>query len=158
MRNQSAILFLCVFLVIGWHESAGAMVGGSVVNTEDAFRKHVVGIINTADGEICTGTLVRKDLVLTAAHCFDQSSNPRDYIAVFSLTLDPEESVNFLKVTAVTIPGFYISKENLRSSNYDIALMKLAKTAPTGYSPAAVAAKNDFFLNENEIFIAAGYG
>lgn len=158
MRIPTAIHLFYTFMIIGWQSSAHSMVGGSVVSSEDAFKKHVVGIVNVVDGEICTGTLIRKDRVLTAAHCFDRSAKPGEYVVVFSLELDPSKETKIIPVTAITIPEAYSAKENFLNSNNDIALMELATAAPAGYSPAVVVSKMDYFLNENEMYIAAGYG
>jgi secreted trypsin-like serine protease len=155
VHRRSIYFFL---LVIGWHSSTYSMVGGAVVGAEDSFKKHVVGIFNTTDGEICSGTLIRPDVVLTAAHCFDMSDNPGDYIAVFGLRIDPSTDMRGIPVAAIKIPAAYSAYQNRRNSNFDIALMKLAKKAPSGYSSAVVATKTDYFLVKDETYIAAGYG
>lgn len=152
------VIFLCTLLAIGWHNISYPMVGGTVVGNGDSFKKHMVGIYNIADGGVCTGTLIRQDVVLTAAHCFDTSDNPEDYIALFGLAISQEKDTRSAPVAAIKIPAMYNPRKNKRNSNFDIALMKLASAAPDGYFPVDVAAKTDAFPVKDESYITAGYG
>ncbi len=158
MSKINGLLLFCGLVIVGWSTSAYSIAGGATVSTEDAFRKHIVGIIDTVDGEMCTGTLIRRDVVLTAAHCFDSSEIPGHYVAVFGLTIDPRTGKNGVPVAAIRIPLQYNAKENRRNSSFDIALVKLAKAPPSGFYPATVATKMDYFLDLEESYIAAGYG
>ena len=47
--------------------SAAAMVGGATPGDEVLARRVVA--ITGADGSVCTGTAIARDLILTAAHC-----------------------------------------------------------------------------------------
>ncbi|MDU0457922.1 MAG: trypsin-like serine protease [Geobacteraceae bacterium] len=158
MVKLRPVIFLSALLVIGWHAVSYPMVGGTVVGNGDTFKKHMVGIYNVADGGVCTGTLIRQDVVLTAAHCFDTSDNPEDYIALFGLAISQEKDTKSVPVAAIRIPSMYNPRKNKRNSNFDIALMKLASAAPGGYTPADVATKTDGFPVDDETYITAGYG
>ncbi|MDO9307424.1 MAG: trypsin-like serine protease, partial [Deltaproteobacteria bacterium] len=157
VKIRPVILF-STLLAFGWHTISYPMVGGTVVGNGDSFKKHMVGIYNTADGGVCTGTLIRQDVVLTAAHCFDTSDNPEDYIALFGLAISQEKDTRSVPVAAIKIPAMYNPRKNKRNSNFDIALMKLASAAPGGYSPAAVATNTAGFPVYDETYITAGYG
>ena len=71
MRRAATLVVaaLTVLLVAG---PAGAVIGGT---TDTANRYANVGVLQlNVDGEwvdFCSGTLVRADVVLTAAHCTD---------------------------------------------------------------------------------------
>ena len=47
---------------------AAALVGGGTVVRDSGAGKHIVMIVGTR-GNLCTGTALARDLVLTAAHC-----------------------------------------------------------------------------------------
>ena len=158
MRIKSAIVMAAVLLNVGGQCPLYAMVGGSAVTGDDTFSRHLVGIVDPVHGSVCTGTMIRQDVVLTAAHCFDGSRRAENYVAVFGLSLDPKRGAKAVRVEAIRIPPSYDPDKNRRRSSYDIALLKLAGKAPPGYVPATVGSKTDYFLSEDEIYIAAGYG
>lgn len=135
-----------------------AIVGGTLVGSDEPFRKSLVGIVNPAADGVCTGILVRNNAVLTAAHCFDGSRNPEKYLAVFGTNLLPGHGDRVLHVSSITIPEQYVPELNREQSNFDIAIVRLTEPAPPGYLPAELAEENDYVISQGDSFLAAGYG
>lgn len=110
------------------------IVGGSKVSTSDVFSKNVVMI--TADDSmgrpfICTGTLVARNAVLTAAHCTDNASNIKiifhtDLICETGFNLDTHS----IRVITKNVNGSY--RPNIKGA-YDLALLRLEADAPANY-------------------------
>ena len=67
MRHQSLNLFLPLFFVLIWNFSALALVGNAPPASGYAARA-IVMVVDPR-GDLCTGTALTRDLVLTAAHC-----------------------------------------------------------------------------------------
>lgn len=134
--------------------SAFALVGGAPDNGRHPYVAAVVG--HTADGQlqICTGTLVAPQLLVTAAHCAaDQSVVAVDF--------------NEHASSKTAQPGFFIAHPGftLRSSGGlagsdadDLAVVILA--APVTIAPAQLPSRTGFddSLPNNQRIDNVGYG
>jgi Trypsin len=159
---------LVVLLVAG---PAGAVVGGT---TDTANRYANVGVLQLHDGsdwfDFCSGTLVRADVVLTAAHCTDflveegpDGFGPDD----LRISFDPEGDAPYATVdhivvhpdwfTAPPAPG--ASKLALAPPAEDIALVFLDDRV-AGVTPAPIAGAGYLAGLEltSETFTVVGYG
>ncbi|MBU5637912.1 trypsin-like serine protease [Geomonas sp. Red69] len=158
MVKLNLTVVCCVLLLLFLPGRASAIVGGTQVSLEDVFSRHLVGIINPATDGVCTGVLIAPDVALTAAHCFDASRTPSDFVVVFGRDLIPGRGGVALDVAAIRIPPAYDPEQNRSNSSFDLALVRLSGPAPLGYVPAAIASEPDHFIDGKANYIAAGYG
>jgi len=129
---------------------AVAMVGGAPAVGRD-LPLHEVMILS-GRGNLCTGTVVAQDLVLTAAHCFDPKLTYRLYELV------AERKPTFREIAKVVVhPQFSLQTFNANIATADVALLKLAEPLPVKYSPTTLAPRRAR-VTVGETFIVAGYG
>lgn len=124
LSTFSLVVATCFYPHPAW-----AVIGGETTRDSSGVRRFTVAI-ESSRGELCSGVLVQKDVVLTAAHCVvrnaryrvtgqDTGFKPVSFQAV-SLTLHPE----FIPgTTPRTQPGI------------DLALVKLASSFSDDFTP-----------------------
>jgi secreted trypsin-like serine protease len=136
-----------------------AIVGGSEVAAADPVAASTVMIVGKeADGKtfVCSGTVVDKDLILTAAHCL--GSDGRATLAiVFRTTLTGQGPVG--RVYARLRHGDFL--KNVASPDgkdwNDLALIRLADPVPSNYQPVKFLSDANLVRNDAEVLLA-GYG
>jgi secreted trypsin-like serine protease len=129
--------------------TAAALVGGAA-DAEPALARHLVMIVGPHG--LCTGTVIGRDLVLTAAHCVASGSDYKLYESgadgrpqfsdIARIVRHPQFSMNNYKNARVTA---------------DLALLKLARPLPARFVVAAIGAPAKP-VSPGERFIIAGYG
>lgn len=133
------------------------IVGGKSVGEQDYLSNKVVMVrarINDTEAALCTGTLIARNVVITAAHCLKDAKSVR---VVFDV--DPVCNQNFNDSTqsinvknAAVHSGF---NEKVKGKD-DLALLKLAKGAPSHY-PVIPLYDGKSQLSSNSVTYA-GYG
>ncbi len=109
--------------------SAQAVVQGQVSRDPDGLRASVVRIESTT-GEICSGTLIAQDLVLTAAHCVQHNAG---YSVV---VVDPSfRQRRISAVAASTHPDFVPGTSPEDQPGIDLAMLKLSQPVGPGFRP-----------------------
>lgn len=136
------------------NETLVGVYGGQKVTDQETFAKSIVAIIDTNLGGICTGTIIAKDLVLTAAHCVHGDGSSLEIY--FEPMVEPYGSKTTRVLKAVPHEKF---KQNLFFGNWnDIALLKFnARDLPADYKPMRVMTNADV-LKDGAGIIGAGYG
>lgn len=133
-----------VFLVAAFAvtlSGAAAIVGGSA--GEHRARQHTVFL--TSNVQDCSGTLIARDLVITAAHCLARGG---DFSAVTS-------AGQIRVVQSVIHPAFRRDTYETHKPSPDIAILKLASPVPL--RPAKLASEKAF-PPRGTSFLIAGYG
>ena len=146
-----------------WHigQVQQAISGGQV----DNIRSAVVGMLNTTQGGMCSGTLIAPNLVLTAQHCVAEV--PTSYVRCgqtefgsvygpdsFLVTTDTtfEMSSDFFRVHEIQIPP---GSRDLCGA--DIALMILSSNVPESVATPHIP-RVDITATADEYYTAHGYG
>lgn len=146
------------------------IMGGVIVEKNDAISKSVVGIVDMRDGASCTGTLIAENVLITAAHCV-KDINPRTLTIVFHMDIEwimsakePDIIQEYTRrVTSAVYHELYsdsMEEEDTAThyaGSYDVALIKFKGTLPEGYSPAKILA-DDGDIKVKDMVHVAGYG
>jgi secreted trypsin-like serine protease len=129
--------------------SAAAMVGGAPPASGEIAR-HVVLIVGSR-GNVCTGTAIARDVVLTAAHCVLPGADYKllEYDAARRPLLKDVSRV-------VAHPRFDANAVTAHRVTADVAVVKLAEPLPAAMAPAPLAERT--VTAAGETFIVAGFG
>nr|BFD95921.1 serine protease [Kitasatospora sp. Xyl93] len=107
---------------------AQAITGGNAV-TDSSFN--FVAKVSYVGGTYCTGTLIRADWVLTAAHCVGGVTNPGDMSVRVGTNMNDTGGQVRKAVALYSYPGY-------SGGHNDIALLKLSSPV-TGVAPISLA-------------------
>jgi secreted trypsin-like serine protease len=141
MRRAFAALVCLLFST-----PASAVTGGAAPATGWAARPIVMIVDNR--GNLCTGTALARDLVLTAAHCVARSGT---YAVRAYQTGEP-----ILARTIARHPRFDFDNYLAARATADVALLRLASPLPDIVLPAALAAARR--VKAGETLTIAGFG
>ena len=134
------------FAALAWMPCAHAITGDAPPPAPWAARPIVMVV--DAKGDLCTGTALARDLVLTAAHCV---TRPLRY-AVKIYQTDGVVAV----AAVVRHPDFDPASFAAGRVTADVALVKLAAPLPDIVVPAALAAARR--VQAGETLVIAGFG
>lgn len=157
--------------------SAEKIVRGQVVDPADPVASYTVSIMDPdpAIGQYCTGVVLAKDIILSAAHCFNDKTR-RSYILfspAYNAKLSNKQQPLF-KIRRLAIHAQYSQDkgelydkkiltadrvEQLVSPGkplYDLALAYLDEKIPDSYEPAPLAGGSIDLTNG--LITTAGYG
>lgn len=141
---MSRVLSVIVFFMLG---APALAVTGNAPQAVGWAARPIVMIVDARD-DLCTGTALARDLVLTAAHCV---TRPVDY------TIKPYQTGVPIPVRAVVRhPRFDYASYAASRATADIALLKLAAPLPDVVLPATLAAPRRVAIGET--LTIAGFG
>ncbi|RYZ84694.1 MAG: trypsin-like serine protease [Proteobacteria bacterium] len=141
------------------------IIGGEKVAEGSALQKSIVAIYDVKRNALCTGSLIRDNVIMTAAHCIGKTAG--DHLIVFATDLEATFKLAetnkeaFLKVArrgVKTVTHTEWGKEHKDAEAWgDIALIQFAGKAPEGFVPATMLASSSS-LKPGTPVILAGYG
>ncbi len=135
------------------------IINGSLVTLDDKLAAHTVLVNNIIDGYVCTGTLIAKNTVVTAAHCLSKKHS--QFEIIFGLNgydlLDEGDENSSRRATKVVTHKDYAANQDAQTDQYDIGLVYFEGTLPEGFSPAQVMLSGNPVKKGSDI-IVAGYG
>lgn len=120
------------------------IVGGRLVTAGDTGPEKV----STVGLNGCTGTIIARDLILTAAHCYNNSVQG-GYV-LFGVQFNGRDR-KIINIASASIHQGYTGSHN------DVAMLKLAQEIPAGYQPVKLLPP-DQALQPGDVVRQAGYG
>ncbi|MCD6496862.1 MAG: trypsin-like serine protease [Deltaproteobacteria bacterium] len=118
--------------------------GRAIINgTDDTSQAHmaVVALFDTRRRELCSGTLIAPRVVLTAGHCV-YGGNPTDIQVFFGTDMNSGPSEDWRNVSEGMVHPAYNPGGGTTPPTHDVALLRLASSAPAGVTPIPVAPLN----------------
>lgn len=175
MINKIVSLFTLLTLVIGCsspHESAGeislenenSIIGGEHTPPNSAIARSTVALVANFDGapfSFCTGTLISKNLVLTATHCIANLEKDEFFIHLGATLPTSFDEKDLLKAKSwKTHPSYevvYGSEGQPLSGRNDIAVIAIDGDLPKSAKPVLIASNNRPLIPGQKV-ILAGFG
>jgi len=143
--RRPALAFAVLLSLCG---SAGALVGGASVVRNTGAGRHIVMIVGTR-GNLCTGTVLARDLVLTAGHCVAPAATYR----VLALDAQPPG----LPIHSIAVHPRYNPRDYASGRvTADVALLKLKTPLPANVVPSVLGVSQA--VKPGDSFVIAGFG
>ena len=144
------------------HERVKRVIGGSEAIPNS--WPWIVSFTDKDNRQQCAGTIIDREWILTAAHCFLYTVEPHPIYqytyraADHRLNITDSREYN-VDISKVFIHPEYVTGDTKSPGDYDIALVKL--TEPLNYTdyvqPVCLARKQDIF-NQNDSCYLIGWG
>lgn len=134
------------------------IIGGTNVTSASPISHFVVGIYDKKTHFICTGSLIRKNLVLTAAHCIESAASNLVIIFGLDFTAYDTNDLNQLRIGNATKVHPDYKKENPSDLDWnDLALIRFSGDLPEGYAPISLL-EDSSQLKQGSTVQMAGFG
>lgn len=132
------------------------IIGGEVVQANDNIQESIVAVYDALEGQLCTGSLLPNNLVLTAAHCLGADVN--QMYVFFGRELLGGKAIN-RPVDKMEASQYWASRKLKEKNTGDIALVHFTGEVPAGYKPARFmpSSLKKSLVRDTEV-VLAGYG
>ncbi len=153
----SSVLFLSILATASQAQNSSKR---RLTDRDDLYGWEAVGRLDIGDQGFCTGTLIAKDIVLTAAHCALDKATGKPYApgeVTFRAGLSDGKALAERKVIQIAAHPDFVANEPVSAPRVrvDVALMRLESEIP--YSIADPFALHDARVVNDEISVAS-YG
>lgn len=135
-------------------EPGVGIVGGERIPSSSTIGRSTVGIYEKKMGYICSGTLIGKNLILTAAHCVDPEA--KDLVIFFAPEMKKATAAQMRRVSGSVVHSQY-NQQVQSKDTADIAVLRFEGEAPAGFQVAPLLLQPGH-LNNDRRTIVAGYG
>lgn len=160
-------------------QSSSNIFGGSLSTQDFQNKNGLVGLIITTEvtvagglkpvtrefTSLCTGTLIERRVVLTAAHCVTSYQGERIVAvqAYFKPNINLVTQKDIISADRLAVHPRYMENVNQSVSVdsvawNDIALIRLSADAPKNIKTVAIANKNSTVVNSNSKLLLSGFG
>lgn len=150
----------------GLFPSPETVVNGRVPEPRSPITRSTVLLISTGGGSSCSGTVIARDLVVTAGHCVTHGNsnavvNPASLVVDFSPYYngrDPLPRASSVRVRAIRLhPRYNHALVDAATYPHDVALVRLAGPIRPGYAPATFLPRTAR-VSAGDPVVAAGFG
>lgn len=128
-----------------------SIIGGTEVAETDKILQSIVAVYDKTATQLCTGSLLENNIVITAAHCI---GNGEMYV-FFGTSLGPKTERRL--IDAVAISQYWETRNSEDFNTGDIAMVHFQGTVPAGFKPAKLL-KDKKLLRKDLNTVVAGYG
>lgn len=135
------------------------IVGGTETDDSSPVAKHVVAIVGMgASGPYtCTGTLITKNIVMTAAHCVPANKMKVVFTKNIQQTVTAQKQELIRTVVSKVVHPKWAGTVAVNGDNGDIALIKFDGNLPLGFAPAKVSISAALLQKEMTV-LQIGFG
>jgi len=135
--------------------SGEGIIGGWEAQPGDKIQQSIVAIYDSNEGQLCTGSLLPNNVVLTAAHCIGQ--NPSAMYVIFDIQVSAKSLRR--KVDKVAISPYWAHRQFEDKDTGDVALVHFVGSVPKGYVAATFAGPSEIrLLKAGAEVVLAGFG
>jgi secreted trypsin-like serine protease len=150
-RSTCVMLMAALTALIWPTRPARAIVGGEDATSGSSARRYTV-IVQSQKGELCSGAVIARDLVLTAAHCVTQKTKYR--IIAFDQNFAP---IPIGVASAARNPAFRLKGRPDKQTGLDIAILELAEPLGGDMKPLAISSDLGMLTSSSEVTVS-GFG
>lgn len=138
------------------------IVGGHQVTAGDAIAQSTVALVSPTGEQFCTGSLITKTQVVTAAHCLEDLATSEIYVMFGTRALPSSISASNTRAVRFAIMNEHFDDRAMAMDvatrpPHDIGFIQLEDPAPAGYDPVAIAGSRDALRVGDELMLA-GFG
>lgn len=163
-KHTALVVMLGLVAACGTDPNASntKIVGGEEADADDEVTKSTVALVSPDGRQFCTGSLVTRTHVVTAAHCLAGYQDDSLFVAFGLKALPGEFAAERLRAAKRLAIHDEYSSVAMREipatvAPRDIAFIELHEPAPAAYAPARLLGPSSE-LAERETLLLAGFG
>lgn len=135
------------------NSSQSSIIGGTNVSQTSPIKKTIVAVYDAYEGQLCTGSLITSNVVMTAAHCIGQMKEAM-YI-LFDTQLKKDSLSR--QADMITVNPAWAKRQNESLDTGDVAIIHFKGALPEGYQPIGILPDSKYLVNGASVTLA-GFG